>query len=151
MHSARLWVSVMAMACLAWAISVATALAAPISFTVPLTGSEQGPPVTTSGKGTADLSYDPTTRVLTWTITYSGLSSAATMAHFHGPAPAGKNAGVQIWISKKGTAPTSPIKGQATLTPEQAQQLMAGDWYINIHTADHPAGEIRGQVVPPKK
>ena len=92
----------------------------------------------------------PRTRLLTWTVTDSGLSSAATMAHFHGPAPAGKNADVQIWISKRGAPATGPIKGQATLTPAQAQQLLAGDWYINVHTSDHPAGEIRGQVILPK-
>jgi CHRD domain len=57
---------------------------------------------------------------------------------------------VLIWISKQGTPATSPIKGLAKLTPSQAQQIMAGDWCMNVHTADHPAAEIRGQVVPPK-
>jgi hypothetical protein len=150
MHSAKLWMSVLALACLAGVTSASVTQAAPLSFTVQLTGSQEVPPVTTPGKGTADLSYDPSTRLLIWTVTNSDLSSAATMAHFHGPAPAGKNADVQIWISKRNTPATSPIKGQATLTPAQAQQLMAGDWYINVHTVDHPAGEIRGQVVPPK-
>ncbi len=73
-----------------------------------------------------------------------------TMAHFHGPAAAGKNGPVVIWLSKQGTPPASPIKGEATLTPEQAAQFTAGEWYINLHTQSHPAGEIRGQVVPPK-
>ena len=72
------------------------------------------------------------------------------MAHFHGPGAEGKNAGVLIWISKKGEPVTSPMTGQATLTPEQATQFMAGDMYVNVHTKDHPAGEIRGQVMPPK-
>lgn len=132
------------------ASSRGVALAAPISFTVPLTGAQQVPPVTTSGSGTADLTYDPSTRVVTWSITYSGLSSPATMAHFHGPAGPGQNAGVQIWLTKKGGPVSSPITGRATLTPKQAQQFTAGQWYINIHTQMHPAGEIRGQVVPPK-
>jgi len=47
-------------------------------------------------------------------------------------------------------AALNAIKGEATLTPEQAKQFEAGDWYINVHTKDHPAGEIRGQVKPPK-
>ena len=38
----------------------------------------------------------------------------------------------------------------ATLTPEQAKQFSDGEWYVNVHTQSHPAGEIRGQVVPPK-
>ena len=126
------------------------ALAAPISFTVPLSGAEQVPPVTTTGSGTADLTYDPQTRVVTWTITYSGLSTSATMAHFHGPAGPDKNAPVQIWLTKMGGPVSSPITGRATLTPAQAQQFMAGEWYINVHTTMHPDGEIRGQVQPPK-
>lgn len=150
MHSAKSWIGLLALACLAWAASAFVAQAAPLSFTVQLSGNQQVPPVTTPGTGTANLSYDPSTRVLTWRVTYSDLSSAATMAHFHGPAPAGKNADVQIWISKQNTPATSPITGQATLTPSQAQQFLAGDWYINVHTTDRPAGEIRGQVVPPK-
>jgi hypothetical protein len=124
--------------------------AAPLSFKVSLTGAEQVPPVQTAGTGTADLSYDAPTRVLTWSVTYSGLSGPATMAHFHGPAAAGKNAPPVIWLAEKGAAVSSPIKGQATLTPEQAQQLTAGEWYINVHTPANPNGEIRGQVTPPK-
>jgi CHRD domain len=126
------------------------ALAAPTSFKIPLTGAQQVPPVQTTGSGSADLTYDPSTRVVTWSITYSGLSGPATMAHFHGPAEQGKNAGVVIWLSKQGSPAESPIKGEATLTPEQAQQFMAGEWYVNVHTQAHPAGEIRGQVIPPK-
>ncbi len=105
---------------------------------------------TSSGTGTAQLTYDPATQVVTWTITYAGLSSAATMAHFHGPAKAGQNAPPVIWLSKQGSPPANPLTGSATLTPEQAKQFSSGEWYINIHTQAHPAGEIRGQVVPPK-
>ena len=131
-----------------WAAGLA--LAAPVAFKVPLSGAQQVPPVQTPGTGTADLTYDPTTRVVTWSITYSGLSTPVTMAHFHGPAAEGKNGPVVIWLTKQGSPVESPIKGEATLTPEQAQQMTAGEWYINVHTRDHPAGEIRGQVMPPK-
>ncbi len=125
-------------------------LAAPISFKVPLTGAQGVPPVDTTGSGTAELTYDPATRVVTWNISYSGLSSPTTMAHFHGPAAEGKNAPLVIWLSKQGSPPTNPIKGSATLTPDQAKQFSAGEWYVNVHTQSHPAGEIRGQVIPPK-
>ncbi|OWT65637.1 CHRD domain-containing protein [Candidimonas nitroreducens] len=127
-----------------------SAQAAPVSFSVPLTGAQQVPPVQTQGSGKADLTYDPSTRVVTWTISFSGLSSPATMAHFHGPAAQGKNAGVKIWLSHKGSAVTSPIKGEATLSTQDAQEFAAGQFYVNVHTKDHPSGEIRGQVVPPK-
>jgi CHRD domain len=55
-----------------------------------------------------------------------------------------------VWLSEKGAAVSNPIKGEATLTPEQAQQMSAGEWYINVHTQANPNGEIRGQVTPPK-
>ena len=126
------------------------AQAAPVSFTVDLTGAAQVPPVQTSGSGKADLTYDASTKTVTWSITFQGLSGEATMAHFHGPAAAGANGPVTVWLSKKGEQMSSPIKGEATLTPAQASEFSAGQWYINVHTKDHPAGEIRGQVTPPK-
>jgi hypothetical protein len=125
-------------------------LAAPKKFTVALTGAEQVPPVQTSGSGKADLAYDPANRKVVWSITYTGLSGPVTMAHFHGPAAAGKNAGVAVWLTRQGAPVGGYIKGGATLTPEQAEQFAAGQWYINLHTKDHPDGEIRGQVAPPK-
>ena len=131
-------------------IWAAPSQAAPQSFKVTLTGAQQVPPVQTSATATADLSYDPATRVVTWSVTYSGLSGPATMAHFHGPAAAGKNGPPVIWLTEKGKPVESPIKGEATLTPEQAQQFSAGEWYINVHTQANPGGEVRGQVVPPK-
>ena len=136
---------------LAFAGALTLAQAAPVSFEVPLTGAQQVPPVQTSGSGNANLTYDASTRVVTWNISFSGLSGQATMAHFHGPAPAGKNAGVAVWLSQKGNMMVaSPITGQATLSPDEAKMFEAGDMYINVHTKDHPSGEIRGQVVPPK-
>ena len=124
--------------------------AAPVSVKVQLTGAQQVPPVQTTGSGTADITYDPATRVISWTVTYSGLSGTATMAHFHGPAAAGANGPVLVWLSKQGSPAPSPFKGEATLTPEQAAELASGQVYINVHTAAHPAGEIRGQVMLPK-
>ena len=142
--------TLLAMVPVAWAGSIAVAQAAPMTFSVPLSGAQQVPPVQTPGSGTARLTYDPATHVIQWDVTYAGLSSPVTMAHFHGPAPAGKNSGVEVWLTKKGEPVSSPITGQATLTDAEAQQLMAGDIYVNVHTKDHPAGEIRGQVMPPK-
>lgn len=131
----------------AWA---GLAYAQPVSFSVALTGAQQVPPVQTAAVGKADLTYDATTRVVTWSIAYSGLSSPATMAHFHGPAGAGANGPVAIWLNKQGGPADSPITGSATLSPAQAEQFAAGQWYINVHSKDHPSGEIRGQVTPPK-
>jgi hypothetical protein len=145
--SRRAALVVAGLAFIAWS---GAAQAATETIKVPLTGAEQVPPVMTQGKGMADITFDPSSRVVTWDITYSGLSSDVTMAHFHGPAAAGKSGPVALWLSKKGEAVSGPIKGEATLTPEQAKQFEAGEWYVNVHTKDHPAGEIRGQVTPPK-
>ena len=41
---------------------------------------------------------------------------------------------------------TSPLDGSATLTAPQTAELLAGQLYINVHTAAHPNGEVRGQV-----
>jgi hypothetical protein len=128
------------------------ALGATISFAGPafadkmkatLDGKSEVPPTTTSGKGTADIDYDAATKKLSWKVNYSGLSGPATAAHFHGPAEAGKNAGVAVPISNPAS---SPVEGSATLTDAQAADLMAGKYYVNIHTAANPGGEIRGQV-----
>jgi hypothetical protein len=107
----------------AWTV---TSKAASESFKVTLTGAQQVPPVDTPATSTAELTYDPSTRGLTWNVSYSGLSGPATMAHFHGPAAAGKNGPPVIWLSPKGSPVPAPIKGEATLTPEQAQQFTAG-------------------------
>lgn len=108
-----------------------------------LDGKAEVPPNTSAGKGTADIDYDPATKKLSWKLTYSGLSGPATAAHFHGPAEAGKNAGVAVPIKD---ATSSPAEGSATLTDAQAADLVAGKYYVNVHTAANPGGEIRGQV-----
>jgi CHRD domain len=108
-----------------------------------LNGASEVPPTTSAGKGTADIDYDAASKKLTWKLTYSGLSGPATAAHFHGPAEAGKNAGVAVAIPG---ATASPAEGSATLTDAQAADLMAGKYYVNVHTAANPGGEIRGQV-----
>ena len=105
-----------------------------------LDGKSEVPANTSAGKGTADIDYDAKTKKLTWKLTYSGLSGPATAAHFHGPAEAGKNAGVAVAIPN---ATSSPAEGSATLTDAQAADLMAGKYYVNVHTAANPGGEIR--------
>jgi hypothetical protein len=110
---------------------------------VTLDSKAEVPPNTSAGTGTADVDYDAASKKLTWKLTYSGLSGPATGAHFHGPAEAGKNAGVKVAIPN---ATSSPAEGSAILTDEQAADLTAGKYYINVHTAANPGGEIRGQV-----
>jgi hypothetical protein len=107
-----------------------------------LDGKSEVPPNTSAGKGTADIDYDQASKKLSWKLTYSGLSGPATAAHFHGPAEPGKNAGVAVPI----TNTASGSEGSATLTDAQAADLMAGKYYVNVHTEANKGGEIRGQV-----
>ena len=111
-------------------------------YTAELKASSEVPPNTSKATGSLDATYDTASKKLTYTATYSGLTGPATAAHFHGPAPTGKNAGVAVPISPN----ASPFQGSATLTDAQAADLMAGQWYVNIHTAANKAGEIRGQL-----
>ena len=91
--------------------------------------------------------YDDVTNLLSWNITYTGLLGTPTVSHFHGPAPVGFNAGVEVDIVlNSGGSIASPMIGSATITDDQETDLLAGLWYINIHTDAFPGGEIRGQV-----
>jgi CHRD domain-containing protein len=114
--------------------------------TATLNGSQEVPSVNTTGMGSADVTFDSDTNELSWMIEFSELSGPATAAHFHGPAAAGVNAGVQVNIGDV-SGLTSPMNGSAVLTSSQATSLLDGDMYINIHTAANPNGEIRGQVM----
>jgi CHRD domain len=122
---------------------------APVSFKVPLSGGQEVPPVFPAGAAMAELTYDSVTRVVTWTLTYTALSGPITVVQFHGPAQPSKNAPPAVAMVKQGSPAENPITGQATLTPDQAQQFADGEWYINIETQNHPEGEIRGQIITP--
>lgn len=112
------------------------------TMTTRLSGASEVPPVASNASGTVELNLNKQTNELSWTVTYTGLSGPATGAHFHGPAMAGANAGVVVPMTG---SLTSPIRGTASLTAAQVADLMAGKWYVNLHTAANPNGEIRGQ------
>lgn len=122
------------------------AFAETVMFKATLSATEEVPVTTSKGVGMTDVTYDTATKKASWKGTYSGLSGPVTASHFHGPAEKGKNAGVELAIDAK----ASPFEGMATLTDAQAKDLMAGMLYVNLHTAAHADGEIRGQVVKAK-
>jgi hypothetical protein len=123
------------------------AVAATVHYTAKLAGAAETPPNDSKAAGNAAVTLDTAAKKISWKITYSGLSGPATMAHFHGPAPAGQAAGVAVPI----TPPlASPARGTAAVTDAQIGDLKAGQWYVNIHTAAHPDGEIRGQLAAHK-
>ena len=114
------------------------------SLTARLSGASEVPPTPSNAKGNLQATLDKSSRVLTWTLQVSGLSGTPTAAHFHGPAAPGENAAAAAAITVTGQ-PTD--NGVVTLTAAQMDDLLAGRWYVNVHTAAHPDGEIRGQMM----
>lgn len=135
--------TVLALTVAGWLIGSATALAETITYKADLAAASVVPPTTSKATGAVTATYDTVSRELVWKGDYSGLSGPETAAHFHGPAAAGKNAGVAVPMA----AAQSPFEGKATLSDAQAADLAAGMWYVNIHTGANPGGEIRGQVL----
>ena len=133
-------------AVLGFAGAFAVALAGPVAAEVvnlkaALNAGSEVPPTSSTGTGTVTATYDTTSKKLSWKGSYENLTGPATAAHFHVGA-AGANGPVAVPI----TPATSPFEGSATLTDAQAADLLAGKWYVNIHTAANKGGEIRGQV-----
>ena len=128
-------------------LGLCPALAETMTMKAELAGASEVPATTSQGKGMVTATYDSVSKKLEWKGTVSGLSGAATAAHFHGPAEAGKNAGVLVPAP---VGPSGAFEGSATLTDDQARALAAGQVYFNIHTAANPNGEVRGQIVTGK-
>jgi len=112
------------------------------TFKGTLSGAAEVPPTTSAGTGTATVTFDPATKMVTYSVIYSGLSGPAAAAHIHCGAAAGANSGVAVAFP----SPATPISGTATLTDAQAADLEAGKCYVNVHTADNKGGEVRAQL-----
>ena len=131
----------------ALALLAPSARAETVKFHTTMNAASEVPAKQSPGTGTVDATLDTATKKLDYTSTWQGLTGPATMAHFHGPAESGANAGVVVpWANN----PSSPFKGSATLTDQQIADLEAGKWYANVHTAANPGGEIRGQMTRAK-
>ncbi len=127
--------------------SAALARAETVHLQGTLGAATEVPPKASGGSGKVDATLDTDTHLLTYAVDYAGLTGPATMAHFHGPAKPGANAGVTVPLS---SPLDTPIKGSATLTEPQQKQLLDGLMYVNVHTAANPGGEVRGQVTVAK-
>jgi hypothetical protein len=107
-----------------------------------LTGSQETPPVTSTGKGTAAVILDAAKANIRYHVNTTGLT--LTNGHIHN-AIATIIGGV--------IHPFSPIAatmdGTIALAGTDAQDLADGHWYVNVHTAAHPGGELRGQLMLP--
>ena len=119
-----------------------------IPFTAWMSGLMERPDkLTNSATGSGTFSLEGHT--LIFNVRYAGLSGTATAAHIHGPASAGQPASVLINLApfnggSFGVAGT--LSGRVTLTPAQRAMVVAGQTYVNVHTAANSGGELRGQI-----
>lgn len=97
--------------------------------------------VTTSATGTTTASFDSNTSELSFTITWSGLTSGIQDIHFHDNGP------VIIDLDGFPVSTSGTFSGTATLTSQQAADLSGGKIYSQIHTQDFMSGEIRATLI----
>ncbi|MCA9232049.1 MAG: CHRD domain-containing protein [Planctomycetales bacterium] len=95
------------------------------------------------GTGTISGTFDDVSKLLDYQLTWQDLSGPATNMHFHLGAP-GVSGGVQLPIPSPFTSPK--IVSGVALSATQESNLLAGNWYVNVHTSAFTGGEIRGQV-----
>jgi CHRD domain len=107
-----------------------------------LTGAKEVPANTSPNTGTINATYNKDTNVLDYTVTWTGF--VATNMHFHKGEPTVSGPPVLPILAPW----TSPKSGTFTLTEAQEVDLLAGLYYINIHSQAYPGGEIRVQMIP---
>jgi hypothetical protein len=112
-----------------------------LTFKADMLGATEVPATDSAGKGTAELTVDTDAKKVSWTMSVDGLTGEATAAHTHGPASATETAPPVIDMSG-----AMMMKGSADITDAQLADMKAGKYYVNVHTAKFPDGEIRGQL-----
>jgi hypothetical protein len=132
----RLWVP------FALLLLASASLYAQQPISISLSGDAEVPPVTTSAKGTGQITVMPD-RTISGSIKVSGL--VPTMAHIHEGA-VGKN-GPPIIILTKTASDSFAVPAGARLTDAQYTGFTSGELYVNVHSAQYPNGEIRAQLL----
>lgn len=120
-----------------------------ITYDVDLRGENQVPALTNTGTGKFTGTYDRSTKILTYTVTWNLTNNAViTLGHFHGPAPATANAGIRIGFIAANTNQTNGMFSSATnaLDATQETELLSGQWYVNLHSNLNGSGALRGQI-----
>jgi len=118
-----------------------------ITFTASLDGSQQVPSNMSAGTGSGTVVLDDVADTITVDMSWQNLSAPALLAHIHGPGAVGVNAPVLFPFANVPSVISGSIPEQTfAITPAQIADLEAGLYYMNIHTSNFPAGEIRGQL-----
>jgi CHRD domain-containing protein len=110
---------------------------------VTLTGANEVPPVTTTAVGTANVTINAD-RTVTVKVITEGMTPTASHIHLAVP---GANGPVVVPFTKLGDNEFVSPPG-AKLTEDAYTAYKAGNLYVNVHSAKHPGGEIRGQIRP---
>jgi subtilisin-like proprotein convertase family protein len=119
-----------------------TAAGANRTFVGRLDNAQEVPTNNSTATGSGTVLLNDAENQITVNMSFTGLSSAQTAAHIHAAAHVGVNAPVLFNLGTGTiTNATFPV------TPAQVAQLRAGLMYFNVHTANFPGGEIRGQIV----
>ena len=113
------------------------------NYDVTLTGAKEVPANASAATGKFVGSYVKSTKVLTFTLSYSGLTPTGWHIHKGTPDVSGP---IEIPL---GAIVPSPLIHSVTLTSAQETDLLAGTFYVNIHSAAFPNGEIRAQLGAP--
>lgn len=117
-------------------------------FFARLGGQQVVPAVQTQARGFGLVAINRAGTQIAVRLAFVGLSSNQVAAHIHGPAMPGENGPVMFPLGVVGgTAGRFPVR-IFDVTPMQRAFLRAGALYIDIHSVDHPTGEIRGQLIP---
>lgn len=163
------------------AIATSIALSAPafastITFTAPLSGAREVPPVSTQGTGFATVVLDTTAQTLFVNVSFSGLTGTTTASHIHccvASSFLAANAGVATQTPSFSALPLGVTAGSfsqlldltlassynaafitaqgGTVSAAEAALITGmenGESYLNIHTNVFPGGEIRGLLAP---
>jgi hypothetical protein len=113
-----------------------------------LNGAQEVPAKSGSGNGTVDIEYNKDTRTLYYKVTWNSLSGNLVGFHIHGPAKKGFNASVIQSFVGFAAANQGTYSGNVFIDGVlfKETELLNGEYYINMHTALNPGGEIRGQI-----
>jgi hypothetical protein len=117
--------------------------------TTTMSGAQETPAITSSATGTVEASYNRLSKTLSYKVTFSGLAANASAAHIHGTAPTGYAAGVLQTFSGFPAATSGTYSGSVLIDGVKFTEsnLLSGLYYVNIHNATRPAGEIRAQIL----
>jgi len=114
-----------------------------MNFMTVINGAQEAPPNASAAIGNGTLTYDKKTNTLCYYLSYvGGLAGGEILAHIHGPAAPGTNAGVLVALPL-GTPKVACVNPS---DPFSQKELKKNLYYVNIHSAGIPGGEIRGQI-----